>query len=423
MSGLEAKEKGNAAFKSGDFAGAIGHYTAAILADPKNATYPLNRAAAYLKLGKNEDADRDCTRVIELDSRNVKGWFRRGQARASLNRLEDAKQDFERVLQLDPQNDASQQEVKKVVQAIQERNSKLKNKIPIDVNPSSPSSSDLIPRRRRVPITIVDSDMPPPSSSLETVRAIKKEDLLQPVSSRSLEKTQSPPPSEETNSTPGNTASTPKKPATFKEAKQAREAQKFRSGGGIFRRDGQHTLFDAHPRPATSPVPSPKTENTPPPNASSPPLLPPSIEKSIIKTSAEPTKPRTVPSLVAAASAMTLFNFNRNWDSLKTPEARWDFLQQIPPSSLPSLFKTSLEASNVVSILQTLRHVLQHTSLPQDTKHLIQEYLVSLARVSRFNTVVLFMSADERRLAREVWTTLEDGVVADSPERKAWGLL
>ena len=70
MSGHEAKEKvcksatserrestltqsqGNAAFKAGDYAAAIGHYTAAILADSSNATFPLNRAAAYLKLGK-----------------------------------------------------------------------------------------------------------------------------------------------------------------------------------------------------------------------------------------------------------------------------------------------------------------------------------------------------------------------------------
>ena len=44
--------QGNIAFKSGDYPTAIGHYTTAILADKNDATYPLNRAAAYLKLGK-----------------------------------------------------------------------------------------------------------------------------------------------------------------------------------------------------------------------------------------------------------------------------------------------------------------------------------------------------------------------------------
>lgn len=44
--------QGNAAFKAGQLPEAIGHYTAAIFADRNDPTYPLNRAAAYLKLGK-----------------------------------------------------------------------------------------------------------------------------------------------------------------------------------------------------------------------------------------------------------------------------------------------------------------------------------------------------------------------------------
>jgi len=50
--GQAEKDKGNAAFKAGDFPTAVGHYSAAAVADPANPTYPLNRAAAYLKLGK-----------------------------------------------------------------------------------------------------------------------------------------------------------------------------------------------------------------------------------------------------------------------------------------------------------------------------------------------------------------------------------
>ncbi|KAI0801756.1 hypothetical protein BC629DRAFT_1591448 [Irpex lacteus] len=424
MSGQEAKEKGNAAFKSGDFVEAIGHYTAAILADPKNVTYPLNRAAAYLKLGKNEDAERDCTRVIELDGKNVKGWFRRGQARAALSRLEDAKRDFERVLQLEPKNDAAQQEVKKVAQAILERNAKMKKKTPLDVGSSSSSASNT--RRRRVPITIIDSDPSPPSSSQKAVSIPAPEDLLQPVSSRKLEEPKSEPPSSSTaapaTEPSANRSSATKKPATFKEAKQAREAQQSRPGGGIFRRDGQHTIFDSRPKPSSSATPVAKSEASTS-SASQTSVPSPTAKPTDSKPIPEPTKPRPMPSLVAAASSMTLFNFNRNWDSLKSPEARWEFLQQIPPTSLPSLFKTSLEASNLVSIIQTFQHILQTPSPTPETKNLIQEYLINLARVSRFNTLVLFLSADERRLARDVWTAAEDGVVSDAPERKAWGLV
>lgn len=49
---LETYHQGNAAFKAGDFQAAIDNYTAAILSDSNNATFLLNRAAAYLKVGK-----------------------------------------------------------------------------------------------------------------------------------------------------------------------------------------------------------------------------------------------------------------------------------------------------------------------------------------------------------------------------------
>jgi len=49
---IYCEEQGNDAFKAGDYATAVGHYTSAMFAEPNNATYPLNRAAAYLKLDK-----------------------------------------------------------------------------------------------------------------------------------------------------------------------------------------------------------------------------------------------------------------------------------------------------------------------------------------------------------------------------------
>jgi hypothetical protein len=55
---LQQTLQGNDAFKSGDYPTAIGHYTAAILADRTDPTFPLNRAAAYLKLFKY--VCRDC---------------------------------------------------------------------------------------------------------------------------------------------------------------------------------------------------------------------------------------------------------------------------------------------------------------------------------------------------------------------------
>ena len=44
--------QGNAAFRAEKYPEAVGHYSAAIFADSSDPTLPLNRAAAYLKLGK-----------------------------------------------------------------------------------------------------------------------------------------------------------------------------------------------------------------------------------------------------------------------------------------------------------------------------------------------------------------------------------
>ena len=45
-----------------------------------------------LFLRRNEDAERDCTRVLELSSGNVKALFRRSQARTGMGNLTEAQQ-------------------------------------------------------------------------------------------------------------------------------------------------------------------------------------------------------------------------------------------------------------------------------------------------------------------------------------------
>lgn len=59
--------QGNTAFKSGDYVAAVGHYTDAALADRLEPTYPLNRAAAYLKLGKYATTHSSCD-VLTFDA-------------------------------------------------------------------------------------------------------------------------------------------------------------------------------------------------------------------------------------------------------------------------------------------------------------------------------------------------------------------
>jgi tetratricopeptide (TPR) repeat protein len=136
------KHKGNDAFKTGDWAGAIDHYTSAIkLLDavgPK-ATCTLagkqligslfsNRAISHLKLEQFKQAKADCDRALvydrsddnsdEVKALRAKVFHRRGLAFFGLANFEEAKKDFERVLTVDNGNVGAKAELAKVEAAI-----------------------------------------------------------------------------------------------------------------------------------------------------------------------------------------------------------------------------------------------------------------------------------------------------------------
>ncbi|KAF9523899.1 hypothetical protein CPB83DRAFT_774755, partial [Crepidotus variabilis] len=212
--------QGNVAFKAGDYPTAIGHYTSAIIADRTEPTYYLNRAAAYLKLGKAEDAERDCTSSLDLSKSNIKALFRRAQARIALGKHLEAR----------------------------------KGKTPI------------------------------------------------------------------------------------------------------------------------------KSEST------------------------------------RYATPATLFDFQKTWDTISSPNHRWIFLNTVPPGDLPTLCQTSLEPSLLASILSTFLENLRARPEGVNMKERMLEYLESFGKVQRFSTIVLFLSAKEKEVAREVWEQL--GSSMDRP----WGL-
>ncbi|KAG8847971.1 RNA polymerase II-associated protein 3 [Serendipita sp. 411] len=339
------KLKGNDAFKSGNFAAAVGAYTDAMLADPKDPTLPLNRAAAYLKLNKFQDAERDCGKVLLFDPKNIKALFRRGQARAGLGDYTKALVDLDQVLSLEASNQVAKQE-KARVQELLERSKlskRAESRIPIDV-------STTVPRRRRVPIDIVEDEI------LASQTSKPEEKPLSPSSNKK-------PLIEEIS--PSTNASTFK---SFHQVKEERETRITRIvGGGILKKDGSNMATIFEPRAIVH-----ASESTNSDVASQP----------ILSVAEQPSKPPT-----------NSFEFQRKWNSTDDLYKKWLVLQSLSPETLPNFFKSSLEPPLLGSILEVILHVVTGGSVASTE---VASYLKGLGRIPRFDTLILFLSPKEK---------------------------
>lgn len=120
--GAAAKERGNAAFREGNFPQAIEEYEEACKRDPKNAAYHNNLAAAYQKMGLFNDAKREVELSIELDRNYVKAWAKKGDIEFFMKEYHKALDSYRAGLQIEPENPLCKQGLVKVQQKIAEEN-------------------------------------------------------------------------------------------------------------------------------------------------------------------------------------------------------------------------------------------------------------------------------------------------------------
>lgn len=106
--GEEAKERGNTAFKAGDFRTAVTEYSDAIKRDPYNAIYYSNRALARTRLMDVAAALEDCEAALKLDPKLVKAYIRRGNLQYMMKTYHKALESYQAALALD----ASSEEAK-----------------------------------------------------------------------------------------------------------------------------------------------------------------------------------------------------------------------------------------------------------------------------------------------------------------------
>ncbi|CAH2052338.1 unnamed protein product [Thlaspi arvense] len=133
------KEEGNSKFKAGKYALASKRYEKAVKYIEYDTSFSeeekkqskalkvacnLNDAACKLKLKDYKQAEKLCTKVLELESTNVKALYRRAQAYMELADLDLAEFDVKKALEIDPNNREVKLEQRKLKEKMKEFNKK-----------------------------------------------------------------------------------------------------------------------------------------------------------------------------------------------------------------------------------------------------------------------------------------------------------
>ncbi|GAU46287.1 hypothetical protein TSUD_175040, partial [Trifolium subterraneum] len=133
------KEEGNVLFKAGKYARASKRYEKAVKYIEYDSSFSeeekklsktlkiaslLNNAACKLKLKEYKDAERLCTKVLDIESTNVKALYRRAQASIQLTDLDLAEIDIKKALEVDPDNREVKLEYRNLKEKVKEYNKK-----------------------------------------------------------------------------------------------------------------------------------------------------------------------------------------------------------------------------------------------------------------------------------------------------------
>jgi tetratricopeptide (TPR) repeat protein len=97
-------DRGNAAYREGDYAGALAHYTRAIQNDPRNNAVFSNRAACRYFLQQYPEALADAQYASKLKANYPKAYFWQGAALVKLDRLPEARGALTQAVRLDATN-------------------------------------------------------------------------------------------------------------------------------------------------------------------------------------------------------------------------------------------------------------------------------------------------------------------------------
>ncbi|KAK4053309.1 Hsp90 cochaperone [Microbotryomycetes sp. JL221] len=115
----QARELGNKAFKSGDFAGSVTHYTESIKRNPSDPRGYTNKAAALTKLLALPEALKQAEQAIQVDPTFVKGYIRKANVLLGMKEYSKATAAIEEAAEKDTEH-KNQTEITQTLRKITE---------------------------------------------------------------------------------------------------------------------------------------------------------------------------------------------------------------------------------------------------------------------------------------------------------------
>ncbi|WVF66319.1 hypothetical protein IAT40_001059 [Kwoniella sp. CBS 6097] len=425
---------GNASFKKGKWVEAIGHYTNSVLYNPSDPTAYSNRAQAFLKLDKFNDAERDCTTVLSLEKGrgNVKALYRRSLARKGLNNLIGAIQDIEEVLHLEKSNQVAQAEYEELM-GLRSREEAKKKK-----TPRRPLSPPTLPEKS-VNTTDNVNQISDKTDSLKLNNASSHKVLpkLKADDDKSAEISQKA--STLTNETPGGAVTNGLKPAeeaaprSFASMRQAREGKKKAFAGSSTGPSPVEPRSTPDPAPLTTEVKAtPSTASasastssalSDPATAESPkPVSPVHIPLTTSSSDTQQQRIEPLPTLPAHIDTTSTLpgsglQLLRYLSPASSPASNYAILSRYPPANIPKILNDLLEPDNLGLILLALDHGIQSRSgsdsKPESDQNNaensgmslsgVREIIMGLRKTKRWGMNVAMLSRKEREAGLRVW--------------------
>ncbi|XP_077218062.1 tetratricopeptide repeat (TPR)-like superfamily protein isoform X1 [Tasmannia lanceolata] len=348
------KDQGNEYFKQKKFTKAIECYSRSIALSPSSVAY-ANRAMAYLKIKRFEDAENGCTEALNLDDRYIKAYSRRATARKELGKLKASIEDSEFALRLEPNNQELQKQYSETKalygkEIIKKASGAVKNSfqgIQSVKDPKTEAKGD-----------VHVAHMVPSSSGRPGVTAVQADHI------EALEKNE-------------------KRPGM--PANNVNETGSGRTSSGRQQVDGSleyETLNSSSD--SSKKIYGVEKEHEPVASV-----------QELASRAASRTMAAAAKDIVLPKSA---YQFEVLWRGLSDDRVlQAQLLKTIPPSTLPQLFKNALSAPILVDIIKCIS-----TLFMEETKLAIS-ILDNLTKVARFDLIIMCLSAVDRADLHRIW--------------------